>query len=79
LLLSLFGDPKTLWEARCPSGTANLLRLTFHPHGARPLIKNSDEVGPLLLQRGLLEALVTGGDTHEFIKELRNDSTTPEH
>ena len=61
LLLSLFGDPKTLWEACCPRGTANLLRQTFHPHGARPLIKNFDEVDALLLQRAWRETISQWG------------------
>jgi transcriptional regulator with XRE-family HTH domain len=76
-LLGLFGDPRALWQVCCPNGTPNLLRLIFHAQGARPLIKNFDEIAPLLLQRAWRETLVNGGATHRFINELRNDPSLP--
>lgn len=76
-LLALFGDVETLWRTCCGDGPRNLLRLTFHPAGARPRIRNFDEVGPLLLQRAWREALLHGGAVKEFILELRHDESLP--
>ncbi|MDA0823481.1 MAG: helix-turn-helix domain-containing protein [Proteobacteria bacterium] len=76
-LLGLFADPHDLWQACCANGPPNLLRLTFHPQGARPFIRNFNEIAPLLLQRAWRETLVNGGATHQFINELRNDPTLP--
>ena len=78
-LLALFGDPETLWHACCPDGTPNLLRLTFHPQGARPMIRNFDEIAPLLLQRAWRDTLANGSEMHAFINELRNDLSLPGH
>ncbi|MES2684913.1 MAG: helix-turn-helix domain-containing protein [Pseudomonadota bacterium] len=55
-LLSVFGDPAALWQRVCGDGPPNLMKLTFHPEGLRPFIKNVDELGPGLLARAIREA-----------------------
>ncbi len=78
-LISLFGDPEALWQACCPDGVPNLFRLTFHAQGARPLIRNFDEIAPLMLQRAWRETLDAGSAAHAFIEELRHDTSLPAH
>jgi len=77
-MIGLFGDPAAVWAACCPAGPRNLLRLTFHAAGARPFIRNFDEVGPYMLQR-LYRELATEHNAKAlaFIEELRRDSAIP--
>ncbi len=56
-LTALQGDPAQLWRRVCGDGPRNMLKLTFHPQGLRPLIGNMAEVGSHLLARARLEAL----------------------
>jgi len=56
-LTALQGDPAALWQRTCGDGPRNMLKLTFHPRGLRPLITNMAEVGSHLLSRARLEAL----------------------
>jgi hypothetical protein len=56
-LTSLLGDADALWRRVCGDGPRNMLKLTFHPQGMRPLIVNMAEVGSHLLTRARLEAL----------------------
>ena len=79
-MLGLFGDPAQVWTACCPGGRPNLLRLTFHAAGARPFIRNFDEVGPLMIQRVYRELAATKSDTGlAFLEELKSDPGIPPH
>ena len=55
-LLGFFGDVDALWARVCPEGGRNLMKLTLHPQGLRPLIQNLEELGPSLLARAQREA-----------------------
>ncbi len=55
-LLAAFGDPAALWQRVCGDEPPNLMKLTFHPEGLRPYIRNLDELGPGLLARAIREA-----------------------
>lgn len=55
-LLSVFGDPAALWRRVCGDAPPNIMKLTLHPEGLRPYIKNLDELGPGLLARAIREA-----------------------
>ncbi len=76
-LLGLFGDVDALWQRCCPGAARNLLRLTFHPAGARPLIRNFEELAPLLLARAWRDTLGGDGDIQAFIGALREDPSLP--
>ncbi len=77
-MIGLFGEPAAVWAACCPDGPPNLLRLTFHAAGARPFIRNFDEVGPFMLQRLYRElAAVHNDKALAFIEELRRDPEIP--
>jgi transcriptional regulator with XRE-family HTH domain len=77
-MLALFGEPAAVWAACCPDGRPNLLRLVFHNAGARPFIRNFDEVGPFMLQRLYRELAAAKNDKAlAFIEELRKDPSIP--
>ncbi len=79
-LMSLFGDPADVWLACCPDGGRNLLRLTFHAAGARPYIRNFDEVGAIMLLRAYRETLANSSPgIQAFLAELRRDPSVPAH
>lgn len=50
------GDVAALWRRVCGDQPPNLMKLTFHPEGLRPFIRNLDELGPGLLTRAIREA-----------------------
>lgn len=50
------GDVDALWRRVCGDGPPNLMKLTLHPDGLRPYIRNLDELGPGLLGRAIREA-----------------------
>jgi transcriptional regulator with XRE-family HTH domain len=57
--------------ARVGGGERNLMRLTFHPGGIRPLIANWAELAPLLWHRARREAEAVGGqDMKSVLAEL---------
>jgi transcriptional regulator with XRE-family HTH domain len=56
-LTGILGDADALWRRVCGDSPRNMLKLTFHPQGLRPLIVNMAEVGAHLLARARLEAL----------------------
>ena len=57
--------------ARVGGSERNLMRLTFHPGGIRPLIANWSEVAPLLWHRARREAEAMGGqDMKAVLAEL---------
>lgn len=70
-MLALLGDPDDLWHRVCGEGPRNLLKLTFHPDGARPFIRNWEEVANLLLWRSRREADATANaELHTVVDEI---------
>jgi len=71
-LIALLG-PRARWAASCcPRGRPNLLYLTFHADGARPYIRNLEEIGPALVQRAYRDyALTRGAASGAFLDTLR--------
>lgn len=68
---AILDDPEALWRRVCGDGPRNLLKLTFHPEGARPFIRNWSEVANLLLWRSRREAETTANDTlHAVVDEI---------
>lgn len=55
-LIAPGGDVAALWRRVCGEAPPNLMKLTFHPEGLRPFIKNLDELGPGLITRAIREA-----------------------
>lgn len=79
-MIGLFGDPAAVWQACCPDTQPNLLRLTFHAQGARPFIRNFDEVGAIMLQRAYRETLAGSSEPiRRFVEEMRRDPSVPAH
>ena len=77
-MLGCFGEPAQIWAACCPDGIPNLLRLTFHPSGARRMVRNFEEVGALLLLRAYRESLARPDSaTCAFLTEIRADKAIP--
>ncbi|MCP5202177.1 MAG: helix-turn-helix transcriptional regulator [Gammaproteobacteria bacterium] len=76
-LVGLFGDADAVWQACCPDGPRNLLRLTFAANGARPYIRNFEVIAPALIARSLREAAVRGGPVPAVLEALRDDPTIP--
>ena len=56
-VFSMIGDLGKIWSVVCPDGKPNILKLTFHPQGLRPFIRNFEEVAAPLLARTAREAL----------------------
>jgi transcriptional regulator with XRE-family HTH domain len=52
----LLGDVEQAWARVDPSGELNIIRMTLHPHGLQPLLKNWEQVAPALLARLQREA-----------------------
>lgn len=50
-LIALLGEPGEVWQRVDPGGHKNVLRLSFHPQGLRPLVRNWDQVAPHMLER----------------------------
>jgi len=55
-IVSLLGDPETVWRTVCGDGPQNMVKLLFHAQGLRPFIVNLDEVGSELIARLKQEA-----------------------
>ena len=49
--ISLLGPPDEVWRRICPDGARNMVKLSFHPQGLRPLIVNFDDIAAALLSR----------------------------
>ncbi len=64
-LLSLGGDIDAVWDRIGDDGSRNLARLTLHPEGMRPFIRNWDEAAPVFVRRLRREA-VSSGDPAEL-------------
>ena len=56
-MLAAIDDVDALWDRTCGDGPHNILKLTLHPQGLRPLILNLDEIVPPLLARTAREAM----------------------
>lgn len=56
-VFSLIGDLNEVWKRVCPDGVHNVLKLTFHPQGLRPFLRNFAEIAPALIARTQREAL----------------------
>ncbi len=49
--LGLLGPPDKVWARVDPSGEFNVMRMTLHPQGMQPLLKNWEQVVNLILSR----------------------------
>ena len=79
-LIGLFGAPAQVWAACCLDSPPNLLRLTFHPTGARPFMRNFDHVGPFMMARVYRElAAMPNSKALAFVETLRRDANIPSH
>lgn len=68
----LLGDLDAAWARVGPDGERNLLKLVFHPDGARGHIANWQEVGPILLGRARREAELDGNtELTALLDEIR--------
>lgn len=56
-VLEVAGEPEQRWQRVCGDGPRNVMKMTFHPEGLRPLIVNVDEIAPQFLARTAREAL----------------------
>ncbi len=56
-VLAVAGDVEARWRRVCGDGPRNIMKMTFHAEGLRPLIANLDEVAPPFLARTAREAL----------------------
>jgi transcriptional regulator with XRE-family HTH domain len=57
-----YGDFEAMLRRCCGNGSANLLRLSFHPDGLRRHILNWTEVAPVMLMRARQEAVASGNE-----------------
>lgn len=60
--IALLGPPADVWRRVDPTGGRNLMRLTLHPEGLRPLIRNWDQTAGVLLGRLQREARANPAD-----------------
>jgi transcriptional regulator with XRE-family HTH domain len=67
-MFSALGDPDTVWRRVCGDGPRNVLKLTFHPEGLAPYIRNLAEIAPPLLARTAREAL-----EHPAVQEVLDE------
>jgi transcriptional regulator with XRE-family HTH domain len=56
-LMTVLGDPDDRWQRVCGDGPRNLMMMTLHAEGLRPLIVNLHELAPMMLARTAREAL----------------------
>lgn len=68
---AMLGEPDALWRLVDPSGGRNVMRMTFHPQGMQPLLRNWAQVAPLLLSR--LQREVAADPTHLALRQLLAD------
>lgn len=67
-MFSALGDPDMVWHRVCGDGPRNVLKLTFHPEGLQPYIRNLAEIAPPLLARTAREAL-----EHPAVQEVLDE------
>lgn len=75
-VLGLLGDIDALWQRICPGGERNIIKLTLHPDGMRPLIENFAEIGAALINRCHREA-VADPQLRELLDEILAYPGTP--
>lgn len=70
-LIGMLGDGNEVWQRVDPSGQKNVLRLSFHPQGLRPLVRNWDQVAPHMLDR--LQREIVAAPMDEALHTLHQD------
>ncbi len=70
-LIGLLGDSGEVWQRVDPSGQKNVLRLSFHPQGLRPLVRNWDQVAPHMLER--LQREIVAAPMDQALHALHQD------
>lgn len=70
-LITLLGEPGEVWRRVDPSGHENVLRLSFHPQGLRPLVRNWEQVAPHMLER--LQREIVAAPMDEALHALHQD------
>jgi transcriptional regulator with XRE-family HTH domain len=61
-LIALLGSPPSVWQRVDPTGRHNLMRLTLHPRGLQPLVRNWQETATVLITRLQSEVLSNPAD-----------------
>lgn len=70
-LLGLAGDVDAMWGRVCAGGARNVFKLTLHPEGMRPYIRNWDDVAAELILRTRREAEATcSAALHALLQEV---------
>jgi transcriptional regulator with XRE-family HTH domain len=69
--VALLGPVQEVWHRVDASGGRNVMRMTFHPQGMQPMLKNWPEVAKLLLTR--LQREVAADPTHQALRQLLAD------
>jgi transcriptional regulator with XRE-family HTH domain len=69
--MALLGPPDEVWQRVDPSGARNVMRMTFHPQGMRPRLRNWAQVAALLLSR--LQREVAADPTNQALRQLLAD------
>jgi transcriptional regulator with XRE-family HTH domain len=69
--VALLGQPDEVWQRVDESGGRNVMRMTFHPQGMQPRLKNWPQVAALLLNR--LHREVEADPTHQALRQLLAD------
>lgn len=81
-LMSLLGPEDEVWERVGGGSERNLVRLTLHPEGLRPLIANWDELLPAFVSRLRRETRAAGSAAEvaelEALLELTGPARIPE-
>lgn len=67
-MLGLMGDTDTMWQAVDPGGSMNIMRLSFHPAGMQPLLRNWEAAATHLLCR--LQREVADDPTNTGLREV---------
>lgn len=70
-LIGLLGDGNEVWQRVDPSGLKNVLRLSFHPQGLRPLVRNWEQVAPHMLDR--LQREIVAAPMDQALHALHQD------
>ncbi|MBT9608710.1 MAG: helix-turn-helix transcriptional regulator [Aquabacterium commune] len=69
--VALLGQPDEVWQRVDESGGRNVMRMTFHPQGMQPRLKNWPQVATLLLNR--LHRELAADPTHQALRQLLAD------
>jgi transcriptional regulator with XRE-family HTH domain len=69
--VALLGQPHEVWQRVDESGGRNVMRMTFHPQGMQPRLRNWPQVASLLLNR--LHREVAADPTHQALRQLLTD------